>query len=60
MPTSPTSCTALVGEVGIATSCAIYAVRPEVCRACEPGDEACRMARRRFNLPPLLTAAAPP
>ena len=53
-------CTALVGEVGIATSCAIYAVRPEVCRACEPGDEACRMARRRFNLPPLLTPPAPP
>jgi uncharacterized protein len=50
-------CTALVGEVGIATSCAIYAVRPEVCRACEPGDEACRMARRHFKL---LTPPAPP
>ena len=43
-------CTALIGEVGIATSCAIYSVRPEVCRACEPGDDACQMARRRFAL----------
>jgi len=43
-------CTALVGEVGISTACAIYAVRPDVCRACLPGDDACRMARRRFNL----------
>jgi hypothetical protein len=43
-------CVALVGEVGIATSCAVYAVRPEVCRACEPGDDACRMARLRFGL----------
>ncbi|MGP0095231.1 MAG: YkgJ family cysteine cluster protein [Xanthobacteraceae bacterium] len=43
-------CTALVGNVGISTSCAVYAVRPEVCRACLPGDDACQMARRRFNL----------
>jgi uncharacterized protein len=53
-------CTALVGEVGIATSCAIYAVRPDVCRACEPGDDACRMARRHFNLPALFTPPALP
>jgi uncharacterized protein len=46
-------CSALVGDVGVSTSCAIYAVRPEVCRACLPGDDACQMARRRFNLPPL-------
>jgi len=46
-------CSALVGDVGLSTSCAVYAVRPEVCRACLPGDDACRMARRRFNLPPL-------
>jgi Fe-S-cluster containining protein len=44
-------CSALAGEVGRATSCRIYEVRPEVCRACEPGDDACRMARRRFGLP---------
>ena len=43
-------CSALVGEVGVSTSCAIYSVRPEVCRACEPGDEACQMARQRFGL----------
>ena len=46
-------CSALVGEVGRATSCAVYAVRPEVCRVCQPGDDACRMARRRFGLPAL-------
>src|SRR6266481_8722232 len=45
-------CVALVGEIGVATSCAVYAVRPEVCRACLPGDDACRMARDRFNLRP--------
>jgi hypothetical protein len=43
-------CTALVGEVGVATACAVYAVRPDVCRACLPGDGACQTARRRFNL----------
>lgn len=43
-------CAALVGEVGVATSCAVYAVRPDVCRACAPGDDACEMARRRFGL----------
>jgi Fe-S-cluster containining protein len=43
-------CTALVGEVGIATSCAVYAVRPDVCRACLPGDDECLRARALFNL----------
>ena len=43
-------CAALTGEIGIVTSCAIYAVRPQVCRACLPGDDACRAARRSFNL----------
>ena len=43
-------CTALVGEVGVATACAVYAVRPDVCKACLPGDDECRTARRRFNL----------
>ena len=43
-------CAALVGEVGVRTACAIYAARPDVCRACEPGDDACRIARRRFGL----------
>lgn len=43
-------CSALAGKVGVATSCSVYDVRPEVCRACEPGDEACGMARQRFGL----------
>ncbi|HEY1746320.1 MAG TPA: YkgJ family cysteine cluster protein [Xanthobacteraceae bacterium] len=43
-------CAALVGKVGVSTTCAIYAVRPDVCKVCSPGDEACHMARRRFNL----------
>lgn len=47
-------CSALLGDVGVWTSCAVYDVRPDVCRACEPGDDACRMARQRFGLAPLL------
>jgi uncharacterized protein len=43
-------CSALIGEVGVATACSIYSVRPDVCRACEPGDDACRIARRHFFL----------
>ncbi|MFZ2078021.1 MAG: YkgJ family cysteine cluster protein [Xanthobacteraceae bacterium] len=43
-------CAALVGQVGISTACAIYVVRPDVCRACLPGDDPCKMARRRFSL----------
>lgn len=50
MRCSGNRCSALVGEVGVATSCAVYEVRPDVCRSCEPGDEACRMARRWFGL----------
>jgi Fe-S-cluster containining protein len=46
-------CTALVGEVGVATRCSVYAMRPEVCRTCLPGDHACRMARLAFGLPPI-------
>jgi uncharacterized protein len=43
-------CSALVGEVGTSTACTVYDVRPDVCRACLPGDDACLMARRHFNL----------
>jgi uncharacterized protein len=43
-------CTALAGELGVSTSCTVYAVRPHVCRTCMPGDDACLMARRRFNM----------
>jgi Fe-S-cluster containining protein len=45
-------CSALLGDVGVATSCAVYAVRPEVCRVCVPGDDACQTARRRFHMEP--------
>jgi Fe-S-cluster containining protein len=47
-------CSALSGRIGIATSCGIYAVRPEVCRTCMPGDVECDMARRRHGLPALV------
>jgi uncharacterized protein len=43
-------CAALVGDVGAWTSCAVYAVRPQVCRVCQPGDNDCRIARHRFGL----------
>jgi hypothetical protein len=43
-------CAALVGTIGTATTCLIYAARPHVCRACEPGDGACLTARARFGL----------
>ena len=45
-----TRCAALVGIVGQSTSCAIYPLRPNVCRACSPGDPECREARRHFGL----------
>jgi Fe-S-cluster containining protein len=43
-------CAALEGVVGHATACAIYALRPNVCRECMPGDGACLEARRHFGL----------
>ena len=46
-------CSALSGKIGVATACGIYAVRPEVCRTCMPGDVECGMARRRHGLPAL-------
>ncbi len=46
-------CSALSGKIGVATSCGIYAARPEVCRTCMPGDLECNMARKRYGLPPL-------
>src|SRR3954447_3014927 len=50
-------CSALSGRIGIATACGIYAVRPEVCRSCMPGDPECAMARRKYRLPPLVVRA---
>jgi uncharacterized protein len=55
MRTNGHRCAALVGDVGGATSCAAYDVRPDVCRSCMPGDDACNMARRRFGLTTLAT-----
>jgi uncharacterized protein len=46
-------CAALRGEIGVATSCGIYALRPDVCRTCMPGDAECAMARRKYRLSPL-------
>jgi len=43
-------CSALKGEVGKSTTCSIYSVRPDVCRACQPGDPECLTARRHHNL----------
>ena len=47
-------CAALSGTIGVATSCAIYPLRPEVCRTCMPGDAECTMARKKFGLPVLV------
>ena len=44
-------CSALAGKVGQATSCTIYEIRPDVCRACMPGDGDCLIARKAFGLP---------
>ncbi len=46
-------CAALDGEIGDWVACTIYAIRPDVCRACQPGDEACRIARDWHGLPRL-------
>ena len=46
-------CSALSGKVGEATACLIYAMRPDVCRTCMPGDVECAMARKRHGLPVL-------
>ncbi len=43
-------CSALSGRIGVSTSCTIYDVRPDVCRACLPGDSECRTARWAFGL----------
>ena len=44
-------CSALTGEVGKSTACGIYELRPDVCRACMPGDEECLMARAAHGFP---------
>ncbi len=51
-------CAALQGKIGTVTACGIYALRPEVCRTCMPGDAECGMARRKFGLPLLAPATS--
>ncbi|MGE0700357.1 MAG: YkgJ family cysteine cluster protein [Hyphomicrobiaceae bacterium] len=46
-------CLALQGIVGEVARCAIYPLRPSVCRECMPGDHACTMAREHYGLAPL-------
>ncbi|MGV4797415.1 YkgJ family cysteine cluster protein [Rhizobium sp. F40D2] len=43
-------CSALFGLVGSETSCQVYDLRPDVCRACVPGDGACLTAREFFGI----------
>lgn len=51
-------CSALAGTVGVATTCAVYADRPDVCRECQPGDDACGIARKAHGLPPITACEA--
>jgi Fe-S-cluster containining protein len=51
-------CAALHGKIGVSTACTIYAIRPEVCRTCMPGDAECAMARRKHGLPALPAEVA--
>jgi uncharacterized protein len=44
-------CMALDGVVTKHVTCTIYEIRPQICRACMPGDDACLMARERHGLP---------
>ena len=46
-------CAALHGRIGVTTTCTIYAIRPEVCRTCMPGDPECAMARKKYGLAPI-------
>ena len=46
-------CMALKGKIGEWTACTIYDVRPRVCRACQPGDEACSIARATHEMLPV-------
>lgn len=46
-------CVALVGEIGVAVGCSVYASRPGVCKAFEAGSQACAEVRRWFQLEPV-------
>ena len=47
-----TRCDALQGEIGVVAACSIYALRPQVCHACEPGGDECGQARWAYGLAP--------
>ncbi|KQT42957.1 Fe-S oxidoreductase [Aureimonas sp. Leaf454] len=49
-------CLALSGTIGEAAACTIYALRPEVCRECQPGDPECDLARATHGMAPLSEA----
>lgn len=46
-------CAALSGLVGTHVACTIYDLRPEVCRACQPGDDECNLARTKWGMEPI-------
>ncbi len=46
-------CVALLGEVGVAVGCSIYAGRPSPCREFDTEHAACHKARQRCGLPPI-------
>jgi uncharacterized protein len=51
-------CRALSGKVGERTACTVHPVRPDVCRACMPGDPECLLARAFHGLGPLAGQSA--
>jgi Fe-S-cluster containining protein len=53
-------CAALTGKVGVATACSIYAGRPDVCRACQPGDPECNIARARYGFAAVILGGLGP
>ena len=59
MSCSGARCSALTGEVGRATACSIYELRPDVCRACIPGGDDCAMARAKFGMAALSDTSLP-
>jgi hypothetical protein len=46
-------CVALVGEIGRKVGCSVYKSRPAVCKAFQPGTDACAEVRRWFKLAPV-------
>lgn len=49
-------CAALAGDVGAGTACTIYGLRPDVCRACQPGDPECNTARAHYGFSAIVAA----